>query len=82
MIISLSDPAEAQSRIAAGELPYEFRTSDPALCLTGPASGFGAEYLERRRKNGLYAASLEEALVIARARNVTITGVWFVKRQS
>jgi hypothetical protein len=82
MKISLTEIEEAGARLAAGERPYEFKTSDPALRITGPASGFGAEYLERCRQKGLYADTLEEAQAIARARNVTITGVWFIKRQS
>lgn len=80
MIVSLVDLEEAGARLATGEQPYEFKTSDPKLRLLGPACGFGAEYLQRCRKEGLDAESIEEAHVFARARNATITGIWFVKR--
>ncbi|MFN7945327.1 MAG: hypothetical protein U0Z53_08250 [Blastocatellia bacterium] len=79
MILSLADPEDAGRRLAGGEQPYEFKTSDSGIRITGPACQFGAEYLQRRRANGLFAATLEEAQAIAHARGITITGVWFVK---
>ncbi|HZS04909.1 MAG TPA: hypothetical protein VFD58_08755 [Blastocatellia bacterium] len=82
MILNLADIEEAGKRLASGEQPYEFRTSDSTLRIPGPACGFGAEYLQRCRTNGMYAESLEEAQAIAHARNLIITGVWFVKRPS
>ena len=80
MIVTLVDLEEAGARLAAGEQPYEFKTSDSKLRLLGPACGFGADYLQRCRKEGLYAETLEEAQEMARARSVMITGIWFVKR--
>lgn len=81
MIINLIDLEEATSRLDAGELPYEFMTSNPRLRLLGPACGFGAMVLQRYRSEGLYAETLEEANEMARARQATITGVWFVNRK-
>jgi hypothetical protein len=78
MHISLADIEEAGPRLVSGEQPYEFKTSDPAFCVSGPACGFGAGYLQGRREKGLYADNLEEAQAIASARGLTITGVWFV----
>jgi len=80
MIVTLVDLEEAGARLAAGEQPYEFKTSDSKLRLLGPACGFGADYLQRCRKEGLYAETLEEAQEMARARSLMITGIWFVKR--
>jgi len=80
MVVSLVDLEEAGERLASGEPPYEFKTSDPGLRILGPACGFGADCLQRYRRDGLYAESVEEAQGMARARSATITGVWFVKR--
>lgn len=82
MHLNLADVEEAGQRLLSGERPYEFRTSDPALCLSGPACGFGADYLRQRREKGLYAESMDEAQAIALARGLTITGVWFVTAQA
>jgi hypothetical protein len=80
MVVTLIDLAEASDRLDAGEQAYEYQTNDKALRLLGPACGFGAEYLRRLRSEGLYAENLEEATSHALRRNVTLTGVWFVKR--
>lgn len=80
MVVTLIDLEEASARLAAGELPYEFMTSNPRLRLLGPACGFGVTLLQRYRKDGLYAESIEEAHEMARAKSATITGIWFVKR--
>jgi hypothetical protein len=80
LIVTLIDMEQACERIAAGEDAYEYQTEDHALRILGPACGFGADYLRRLRNDGLYAESLEEARVQALARNVALTGVWFVKR--
>lgn len=79
MVISLVDIEEAIARLASGEQPYEFKTSDPKLRILGPACGFGADCLQRYRKDGLYAESIEEAQDMAHAKSATILGVWFVK---
>jgi len=80
MVVTLIDLAEASDRLDAGEQAYEYQTDDKALRMLGPACGFGAEYLRRLRSEGLYAETLEEATAHALSRNVTLTGVWFVKR--
>ncbi len=80
MIVTLIDIENAGERIASGEKAYEFQTGDRKLHILGPACGFGADYLMRLRREGLYAESLEEASKMALARNLTITGIWFVKR--
>ncbi len=80
MIVTLIDLEEALTRLSAGESPYEFMTDDPQIRLLGPACKFGATLLQSYRKEGLYAESIEEAREMARAKNATVTGVWFVKR--
>ena len=80
MVVTLSNLEEAAARLAAGELPYEFMTSNSRLRLLGPACGFGATLLQRYRQDGLYAENLAEAHEMARAKNATLTGIWFVKR--
>jgi hypothetical protein len=79
LIVILIDLEQACERLAAGEDAYEYQTEDQALRILGPACGFGADYLRRLRDDGLYAESLDEAHAQARARNVVLTGVWFVK---
>ena len=81
MIVTLIDLEEARARLSAGDSPYEFMTDDPQLRLLGPACKFGATLLQNYRKQGLYAESIEEASEMARAKNATVTGVWFVKRE-
>jgi len=81
MVVTLIDLEEAATRLAAGELAYEFMTSNPRLRLLGPACGFGATVLQRYRSEGLYAENLEEANAMAGSQQATITGVWFVKRE-
>ena len=81
MVVTLIDLEEAATRLAAGELAYEFMTSNPRLRLLGPACGFGTAILQRYRSEGLYAENLGEANEMARSKQVTITGVWFVKRE-
>lgn len=80
MIVTLIDIAQAGERLDAGELAYEYQTEDKGLRILGPACGFGPDYLQRLRREGLYAENLEEAHTHARNRNATLTGVWFVKR--
>ena len=80
MFITLIDLAEAGDRQAAGEQAYEYQTDNKSLRILGPACGFGADYLRRLRGEGLYAETLKEAIAHAQSRNVTLTGVWFVKR--
>ena len=80
MTVTLVDIEKAGEQLAAGEQPYEFQTGDPKLRILGPACGFGAQLLQRLRREGFYAESLEEAGEMARAKNATITGIWFVKR--
>jgi hypothetical protein len=80
MVISLVNIEEAGKRMASGEHAYEFKTSDSKLRILGPACGFGADCLQRYRRDGLYAESMEEAQNMAHAKNATITGVWFVKQ--
>lgn len=80
MIVTLVDIKEAGERMAAGEKAYEYQTDKLALRILGPACGFGTDYLQRLRSDGLYAESLGEACAHASSRNVAITGVWFVKR--
>jgi hypothetical protein len=81
MVVTLIDLEEATARLAAGEPAYEFMTSNSRLRLLGPACGFGATLLQRYRSEGLYAENLEEATEMARSKQATITGVWFVKRE-
>jgi hypothetical protein len=80
MVVTLIDLEEAAARLAAGELAYEFMTSNPRLRLLGPACGFGASLLQSYRSEGLYAETLEEANEMARRKQATLTGVWFIKR--
>lgn len=82
MVVNLIDLEEAAARLAAGELAYEFMTSNPQLRLLGPACGFGATLLQRYRSEGLYAETLDEADEMAHTKQATITGVWFVKRET
>ena len=82
MTVILVNLEQACERMDEGEDAYEYQTEDHALRILGPACGFGAHYLQRLRTDGLYAESLAEAHEQARARNVAITGVWFVKHQS
>ncbi len=79
MVVSLVNIEEAGERLASGEQAYEFKTSDPKLRILGPACGFGADCLQRYRRDGLYAESMEEAQGMAQAKSAMITGVWFVK---
>jgi hypothetical protein len=80
MTITLIDLAEAGERLDAGEQAYEYQTDNRALRILGPACGFGPDYLRRLRKEGLYAETLDEAIVYAGTKNAALTGVWFVKR--
>jgi hypothetical protein len=79
MIVNLVDIDKALERLVAGEPAYEFETEDRTMRILGPACGFGGDYLKRLRKDGLYADNIEEARQMARARNLTIIGIWFVK---
>ncbi len=80
MKVTLIDVAEADERMNAGERAYEFQTDDKSMRMLGPACEFGAEYLSRLRIQGLYAETMEEARAHALLKNVSLTGVWFVKR--
>jgi hypothetical protein len=79
MLITLVDIDDAVERLAAGEQAYEYKTEDPRLRLLGPACGFGADCLKTYRKKGEYAESITEAQDMAHAKNLTVTGIWFVK---
>ncbi len=79
MTVNLVDIEEALERLVAGESAYEFETEERTLRILGPACGFGGDYLKRLRRDGLYAESIEEAREMARAKGLTITGIWFVK---
>lgn len=76
----LVDIDDAVERLAAGEQAYEYKTEDPRLRLLGPACGFGADCLRIYREQGEYAESIEEAQEMARAKSLTVTGIWFVKQ--
>ena len=73
----LIDIEDAGDRLAAGEQPYAFETSD-RMMMAGPACGYGAEYLNYLRTQGRYAESAEEATQMAGQRGATLTGIWFV----
>lgn len=79
MLTILIDIDDAGEHIAAGEQVYEYKTEDPRLRILGPACGFGADCLQIYREQGQYAESVSEAQDMARAKNLTVTGVWFVK---
>jgi hypothetical protein len=81
MRVTLVDMEQAVERLDGGEQAYEFQTEDNSLRMLGPACGFGPDYLRRLRGEGLYAESLEEARAHALTKNVSVTGVWFVKQQ-
>jgi hypothetical protein len=78
MITSLVDIDDARARLASGDRPYAFETSDNIM-IVGPACGYGADYLKLLRTEGRYSESIEEATQIADLRGATITGIWFVK---
>lgn len=80
MLTILIDIEEAAGWIAAGEQAYEYKTEDPRLRILGPACGFGMDCLQIYREHGQYAESIAEAQDMARAKNLTVTGVWFVKQ--
>jgi hypothetical protein len=79
MLITLVDIDDAVERLAAGEQAYEYKTEDPKLRILGPACGFGADCLRIYREQGQYAESIAEAQDMARAKSLTVMGVWFVK---
>ncbi len=79
MLITLIDLDDAVERLAAGEQAYEYKTEDPRLRILGPACGFGADCLRIYREEGQYAESIAEAQEMARTKNLTVTGVWFVR---
>ena len=79
MIVTLVDIEKAWGRLAAGDPAYEFQTGDLAIHILGTACGFGAERAQRLRTEGPYAESAEEAMEMARSKNTTVTGIWFVK---
>lgn len=79
MLITLIDIDDAGERLAAGEQAYEYQTEDTKLHILGPACGFGAGSLQIYRQQGQYAESIAEAQEMAHAKNLTVTGVWFVK---
>ena len=73
----LVDIEDARGRLAAGEQPYAFETSDRAM-MAGPACGYGSEYLKYLRTQGRYAESVEEASQMVSQRGATLTGIWFL----
>ena len=73
----LLDIEDARDRLADGEQPYAFETSDQMM-MAGPACGYGVEYLKYLRTQGRYAESAEEASEMADQRGATLTGIWFV----
>jgi hypothetical protein len=79
MVTSLVDIEDATARLASGEQPYAFETSD-RITMVGPACGYGSEYLSKLHTEGRYAESFEEATRMANKRGATIVGIWFVKR--
>lgn len=79
MLVILVDINDALERLAAGEKPYEYKTEDSKFRLLGPACGFGTDSLRIYREQGAYAENIVEAQGLASARNLTITGIWFVK---
>jgi len=80
MRLTLVDLDDAVERQASGQQAYEYKTEDPKLCILGPACGFGADCLQIYRGQGQYAESIAEAQEMARAKSLTVTGVWFVKQ--
>jgi hypothetical protein len=78
MVTSLVDIEDATARLASGEQPYAFETSD-RITMVGPACGYGSEYLGKLRTEGRYAESFEEATRMVNKRGATIVGIWFVK---
>src|SRR5262249_33442825 len=78
MITNLIELEDAKERLASGEQPYAFQTSDDVSML-GPACRFGTHYLRKLQSEGGYAESYEEAVRLAEARGATVTGIWFVK---
>ncbi|MGH9799853.1 MAG: hypothetical protein ACRD82_05765 [Blastocatellia bacterium] len=80
MTVILLDIEEAKARLAAGAQPYEFKTDNPEVRILGPACGFGADCLQRYRKDGMYGESFAEAQNAAQAKSAIVTGVWFVKQ--
>ena len=73
----LVDIEDSRGRLASGEQPYAYETSDHMM-LAGPACGYGAEYLKYLRTQERYAESAEEASEIAGRRGAALTGIWFV----
>jgi hypothetical protein len=81
MLLTLIDLDDAVERLSSGEQAYEYKTEDPKLRILGPACGFGADCLQIYREQGQYAESIAEAQDMARAKSLTVTGVWFVKQR-
>lgn len=79
MLITLIDIDDAVARLATGEQAYEYKTEDPKLRILGPACGFGASILQIYREQGQYAESIDEAQEMAQSKNLTVTGVWFIR---
>lgn len=77
---NLVDIEDARARLASGEQPYAFETSDH-VTMVGPACGYGSDYLSHLRIEGRYAESFEEATRVSDARGATVVGIWFVKPQ-
>ena len=78
MMTSLAGIDDSKVRVASGEQPYAFETSDHTTVL-GPACRYGTRYLQQLRTEGRYAESFEEAVRFAGSKGLTIIGVWFVK---
>jgi hypothetical protein len=79
MLVTLIEMEEALARLSAGELAYEYMTTDPQLRLLGPACPFGPTILQGYRQDGLYAENLEEATEMAGRKGAEVTGIWFIK---
>ena len=77
ILVSLQD---ALVRIATGEKPWEFETSDRTFRILGPGCSFSRGFLERCEREGRYARTIEAANSIALQRGITVTGAWLSKK--
>ena len=79
MLVNLQD---AICRIAFGERPWEFETSDFTFRILGPGCSFSPDFLERCKREGRYAQTIGDATSITRQRGITLTGAWFQRNNS
>lgn len=78
MFIDKLDVKELQQAIAAGRQVYEWKTEDPhQLPIYGPAYDDHPS-LNRAKREGRYAATLEEAREAARKMNTDIAAALFL----